>query len=64
MSDNNTNNNLEWPKRYRIRPDGALQIPNEIMAMMEWQPGDEITQTLDRETKSVTLTKVDGNVGP
>ena len=62
MSD--PNNKIIWPKSYKIRPDGALQIPNEIMAMMEWQAGDEITQTLDRETKSVTLTKVDGNVGP
>ncbi len=46
------------PKRYAIRADQSLTLPNEVLTFLQWQMGDELELMLDLKAGTLTLTKV------
>ena len=48
------------PKRYAIRADQSLTLPNEVLTFLQWEMGDELVLMLDLAAETLTLTKVTG----
>ena len=49
---------VELPKAYKLRSDGSLCIPVNVLAFLGWSPGDELRMVADITKGQLVLTRM------